>query len=193
MFTLFFFYFNCTCVPESNILKTENSIIYQVKYKSNLNELDTFWVSENDTNVFKKEEMYITRPCSNPEFTIRYNMIAPINNAYYYIYNEKQQLSTEGVSTYGYLYEGVLEKFLEFHNQKYYYYGRCGCVNTIHYMLDGRNHKTESFDKKNRLSQIRYLDKKSGDVDRIEIYKKGELKETHVYTSFKNYDVIKNK
>lgn len=60
-------------------------------------------------------------------------------------------------------------------------------------MEDGRNHKTEHFDSKKRLKKIRYFKKESSETEKIEIYKKGQLKETRIYTSFSTYHTMKAK
>ncbi|KAA1242781.1 hypothetical protein F0000_24155 [Aquimarina sp. RZ0] len=183
--------YQCNCQNEFRNSENKNSIIFKGKYKKSETETDTLWVSHNDTIVFKKEEVITTRPCSNPELSTKYNLITPINNAYYFIYNEKQQLIKEGKYTYEYTHIGATKKSGSFYNSKDYHYDSNGCVDIIYYTADGRNHKAEHFDKKNRLNKIRYFDKKSSDIEKIEIYKKGKLKETKIYTSFNKYYTIK--
>ncbi len=184
-------FINCKCQNQFRNSENKNSITSKIKYKKIKTGTDTLWVSQNDTTVFKKEELIITRPCSKPELSIRYNLITPINKAYYFIYNEKQQLIKEGKYTYEYTYRGATKKSGNFYTSKDYYYKRNECLDAIHYTVDGRHHKTEHFDRKKRLSRIRYFDKKSSDTEKIEIYKKGKLKETRIYTSFSKYYTIK--
>ncbi|NQZ36553.1 MAG: hypothetical protein HRT58_12850 [Crocinitomicaceae bacterium] len=45
-------------------------------------------------------------------------------------------------------------------------------------MDDDRHHKTAFVDRKGRLIKIQYYDKKSSNDDKIEIYRKGQLKKT---------------
>lgn len=174
--------------------KKENVSISKINYKINyLTERDTLRVFQNDPSVFKRTEDIITRPCSNPEPTIRYELINPQDNAYYLIYNDKKQLVLEGVYTPQYTYEGILYKNGDFYNSKTYSYTKNGDLDTVHYMEDGRNLKTEYFDTKIQLTKIRYLDKKSGELSRIELYKNGHLKETRTYVSFNKYTTVKAK
>lgn len=171
--------------------KKENVSISKI---NNLPERDTLRVFQNDPSVFKKTEDIITRPCSNPEpTTIRYELINPKDNAYYLIYNDKKQLVLEGVYTPQYTYEGILYNKGDFYNSKTYSYTKNGNLDTVHYMEDGRNLKTEYFDTKIQLTKIRYLNKKSGELSRIELYKNGQLKETRTYVSFNKYTTVKAK
>lgn len=171
--------------------KKENVSISKINY---LTERDTLRVFQNDPSVFKKTEDIITRPCSNPEpTTIRYELINPQDNAYYLIYNDKKQLVLEGVYTAQYTYEGILYNKGDFYNSKTYSYTKNGNLDTVHYMEDGRNLKTEYFDTKIQLTKIRYLNKKSGELSRIELYKNGQLKETRTYVSFNKYTTVKAK
>ncbi|WP_434380998.1 hypothetical protein [Sphingobacterium spiritivorum] len=158
----------------------------KVKYKSNPSESDTLWVSQHDTTVFRREEVMISRPCSNPELEERFELIKPINEAYYYIYDNNKQLIMEGK----YTYEGTEGKEGNFYNSKSYYYKTNGDVKAIHYREDGRDIKTESFDGNKRLKEIMYRDKKSGNIQKVEIYSNGKLKETRVYKSFDTYNTI---
>lgn len=176
---------------EDNSKGDESTIISKIRYKSNTNEIDTLWVSQNDTTKFKKEEILITRPCSNPELSIQYILTDPVNDAYYFIYNDKQQLIMEGKYTREYTYAEATIKEGNFYNSKDYSYRKNGSLDLIHYMKDGRNYKTEYFDRKKRLTKIRYFDKRSGNLEKIELYKNDQLKETRVYTSFSNYYTIK--
>jgi len=188
---LSFSFINCNCQTDYENQKKKNSLLLKIKYKKGNTETDTLWVSQNDTLIFEKEEVIITRPCSNPELSTRYNLLTPISNAYYFIYNEKQLLIKEGKYTFEYTHQGAIKKLGNFYNSKDYYYNGNGCLNTIHYMLNGRNYKTEHYDRRKKLNKIRYFDKKSSDTEKIEIYKNGILKETRVYTSFNNYATIK--
>lgn len=187
---LSFSFTHCNC--QTDYEKKENALLLKNKYKKGNTGTDTLWVSQNDTLMFEKEKIIITRPCSKPELSTIYNLLAPISNAYYFIYNEKQQLIKEGKYTFEYTYQGATKKTGNFYNSKDYYYNRNGCLNIIHYMVNGRSYKTEHYDRKKRLKEIRYFDKKSSDTEKIEIYKNGILKETRVYTSFYNYVTIKS-
>jgi hypothetical protein len=166
-------------------------IVSKKHFKRNASETDTLWVSQNDTTVFKQVEDIIHRPCSNPEFTIRYELINPKNGTYYYIHDNEGKLIMEGKYTKEYLYEGILYKQGNFYNSKNYYYKNSGRLQTIHYQEDGRNLKTEVFDNEKRLEEVIYFDKKSSDKTKTEIYDKGQLDETHIYTSFNNYYTVK--
>lgn len=158
-----------------------NTKIYKIKHKKNTTEIDTLWVSKNDTTVFKQEEVIIHRPCSNPELSMTYELLKPINEAYYFIYDNKKQLILEGKFTNEYIYEGIKYKNGDFYNSKSYSYDSDGALKSIHYMEDGRNKKTELFDRKKRITQITYFDKKSSDKIKVEVYDNGELKETHIH------------
>lgn len=182
---------SCVYVPDKKEEKEENIIISRIKLKKNASEPDTLWVSQNDSTVFKKEEVMTHRPCSNPKFEIRYELLKPVDQAYYYIYNDKQQLISEGKYTKEFTYEGQTSKVGNFYNVKSYYYKDNGRLKTIHFMKDGRNDKVEFYDRKRRLNSITYYDKKSSDKSKVEIYDKGKLKETRIYKSFDNYDVVK--
>ena len=166
---------------------SKNTIISKVKFKRSSAESDTLWVSQNDSTFFRKEDVLVQRPCSNPEFQIHYEMLKPINDAYYYIYNDKQQLISEGKYTQKYTYEGATKMSGNFYDEKSYYYRNNGKLKMIHYMKDGRNDKTESYDRKKRLTEITYFDKKSSNKEKVEIYDKGKLQETRIYKSFDTY------
>ena len=182
---------SCGFTTEKEYSKKENTIISKIKYIKNTAEIDTLWVSQNDSTVFRQEEVMIHRPCSNPEFSIRYELINPKVNSYYFIYNEQQQLVLEGKYTKEYTYEGATEKLGNFYNSKSYSYKSNGKLKAIHYMEDGRNSKLELYDRKKRLKEITYYDKKSSDKTKIEIYDNGQLEETRIYTSFDNYYTVK--
>ncbi|UNY99843.1 hypothetical protein MQE36_05720 [Zhouia spongiae] len=184
-------FINSSCRTGGENSQNKNTFISKVKYKSNSSEIDTLWVSQNDTTAFKREDVIITRPCSNPESAVRYDLINPVDSAYYFIYNDKQQLILEGRYSYVYTYPDAATKTGNFYNSKNYYYRKNGNLDLIHYMKDGRNYKSEHFDRKRRLTKIRYFDLKSSDIKKIEIYKKGLLKETRIYTSFDRYYTVK--
>lgn len=188
---LFFSAISCNFTTEKHSSEKENSIISKIKYKKNVSGTDTIWVSQNDTTVFKRVEEMITRPCSNPELQTFYELINPINNAYYFIYNNKKQLVTEGKYTNEYIYEDQTYKRGDFYNSKSYSYKNNGNLISIHYMEDGRNGKTELFDRKKRLTEIIFYDRKTGDRAKVEIYDKGKLEETHIYTRFDDYYTVK--
>ncbi|AYN02539.1 hypothetical protein [Chryseobacterium sp. 3008163] len=183
------FSYNITSEKENG--NKENIIISKFKHKKNASESDILWISQNDSTVFKKEEMMIHRPCSNPEFTIHYELLKPIDQAYYYIYNDKQQLISEEKYSKEYTYDGQTSKVGNFYNEKSYYYKRNGNLKTIHYMKDGRNDKVELYDNKKRLTEITYFDKKSSDKEKVEIYDKGKIEETRIYKSFDTYNTVK--
>lgn len=181
----------CHCTKSNDNSGKENMIISKNYHKSGQSDTDTLWVSQNDSTVFKKEELPMRRPESNPELYINYELIEPKDNAYYFIYNDKKQLIKEGKYTSQYTYEGIIYKQGDFYNTKNYTYKRNGNLETIHYQEDGRNLKTEYFDGEKRLTKIRYLNKKSSDIEKIEIYKNGKLKETRIYKGFNSYDTVK--
>ncbi|MBE0392215.1 hypothetical protein [Flavobacterium sp. PL002] len=157
---------------------TEQHSISKVKYKKHTLEIDTLWVSQNDTTVFKQEEIFIHRPCSKPQLVKQYQLLNPIEGAYYFIYNDEKQLIKAGKYTIEQRYEGQQNKQGNFYDSKNYNYKNNGKLAFIHYQEDGRNLKTEYFDSKKRLKSIRYLNKKSGEISKIENYKKGLLQET---------------
>jgi hypothetical protein len=170
----------------------DKEIIISMKHsKRNMCETDTLRVSQNDITVFKQVENIVHRPCSNPELTIRYELINPKDGAYYYIYDTKGKLVLEGKYTKEYLYEGIIYKQGNFYNSKKYSYQNSGKLNTIHYQEDGRNLKTEVFDNKKKLKKVLYFDKKSSNKTKVEIYTNGQLHKTHIYTSFNNYYTVK--
>ncbi|AZA77582.1 hypothetical protein EG347_08675 [Chryseobacterium sp. G0186] len=181
----------CKCTQPNDRSEKENTVISKEYHKSGQSDTDTLWVSQNDSTVFKKEEVLIQRPDSNPELSVRYELIKPKDNAYYFIYDDKKQLIKEGKYTSQYTYEGIIYKQGDFYNSKNYTYKKNGNLETIHYQEDGRNLKTEYFDSEKRLTKIRYLNKKSSDTEKIEIYKNGKLKETRIYKGFNSYDTVK--
>lgn len=150
---------------------------------------DTLWVSQNDTAVFKQVVGFVHHPCSKPKLVTYYELIQPKDSTYYFIYNSNKELILEGQ----YIVESELNKSGNFYNSKRYYYKKNGTLNSIHYQKDGRNFKTEYFDRKKRFTKIRYIDKKSEETTKIEIYKKGLLKETRIYKSFSTYCTVKAK
>lgn len=170
---------------------TKTAIISKIKLKTNNAESDTLWVSQNDASVFIREEGYITRPCSNPEFHISYSLKEPKVDAYYFIYNPEQQLVMEGKYTMMKIHPDKKEELGNLYNSKSYTYRKNGKLHYIHYMVEGRNGSTETYDRKKRLTKISYRDKKSGDTNKVEIYRKGKLKETRNYYSFSNYTTVK--
>ena len=115
----------------------------------------------------------------------------PHDGAYYYIYNDKGQLIQEGKYTARYVYEGNTIENGNFYNSKSYYYKDNGNLSSTHYQVDGRNFKTELYNRKRILTEVIYFNKKSGDKEKVEIYKNGKLKETRIYKSFDTYDTVK--
>lgn len=184
---------SCNFTKKQSTSDKQKKIISKIKLKKNQSEIDTLWVSQNDSTVFKKEEFMNARPCSKPELQTRYTLISPKDNAYYFIYDDNAKLFMEGKYTASYTYEGVTYNNGDFYNVKYYSYNDNGDLTTIHYMEDGRNLKTETYDKKKRLEKIRYIDKKSEQTTKIEFYNNGELEKTRFYTSFDQYTTVKNK
>jgi hypothetical protein len=184
---------SCKFTDRKGNAKNENTIISKIHYKINSSETDTIWVSQNDTTAFRQIEEMITRPCSNPELVKRYELLKPRNEAYYFIYNNKAQLISEGKYTNEYIYEGQTYKVGNFYNSKDYFYESNGNLDAIHYMVDGRSNKTESFDSKKRLTEVIYFNEKSSNKTKVEIYDDGELEKTHIYTSFDNYYTVKAK
>ncbi|SDJ32184.1 hypothetical protein [Chryseobacterium jejuense] len=168
-----------------------NTIISKTYVKERSHDTDTLKVYQNDTAVFRKEEMIIQHPETKPKLTVRYELINPKDGAYYFIYNGKKQLVKEGKYTAQYKYEGITYDQGDFYNSKTYFYKENGNLETIHYQEDGRNLKTEFFDRDKQLTKIRYFNKKTSDTDKIEVYKKGKLKETRIYKGFNTYNIVK--
>ncbi|NRS90337.1 hypothetical protein HNQ02_003277 [Flavobacterium sp. 7E] len=192
-FALFSFFnlFSSNFITEYSSSIKENRIISKIKLKKSKSKIDTLWVSQNDTAVFRKETALINRPCSKPKMQIYYELINPKVETYYFIYNEQNQLVIKGKYTSKYTYEGACEKKGVFYNKKKYFYKNNGNLKAIHYMEDGRNSKYEIYDSKKRLKKITYYDKKSSEKLKIEIYSHGQLKETRIYTSFDRYYTVK--
>lgn len=193
-YSLLFFIFMITCsnfTKGNDGIENNNIIISKIHYKSNTYDIDTLRVFQNDTSVFKREKGLITRPCSNPESEVRYELIDPKDGEYYLIYNSKEQLVMEGKYTSEYTYEGKTYNQGNFYNSKRYSYKKNGNLETRHYMEDGRNLKTEYYNSKRLLTEIRYLDKKTEGMTKIEIYKNGQLNKTRIYTSFNKYTTVK--
>jgi len=168
-------------------------VVQKIKYKKNTTNNDTLWVSQNDTTYFRKEKVIRSRPCSYAKLETQYELIKPLNNAYYFIYNDKKQLIFEGKYSSEYTDEGQTNKNGYFYNSKTYQYKSNGNLESIHYMVNGRSSKTELFDRKKRVSEITYYDKKTSDKAKVEIYDEGKLDETHIYTSFNNYYTVKQR
>ncbi|MEJ5105748.1 hypothetical protein [Chryseobacterium sp. MYb328] len=181
---------SCNCTKGKND-EHKNVIISKIHHKSGPKDTDTLWVSQNDSTVFRKEDVMIKYPESHPKLTVHYTLINPKNDAYYFIYNDKQQLIEEGKYTAQYTYEGISYNDGNFYNLKRYSYKKNGNLQTKHYQEDGRNLKTEFFNNDGQLTEIKYFNKKSSDIEKVEIYKKGKLKETRIYKSFNTYDTVK--
>lgn len=178
-------------IMSCNSKEPQNVIVSKVHYKPDSKIIDTLWVSQNDSTVFKREEVLTRGHHQTPEFVTKYELKDPKDGVYYLIHNNFGQLITEGRYDTEYTYEGNTTKQGNFYNSKTYYYRKNGKLSTIHYMEDGRNLKTEHYDSKKRLTKIRYIDKKSESTTKIEIYDDGILDETRVYTSFDNYYTVK--
>lgn len=170
---------------------SENTAASKTYFRKNIHDTDTLRVFQNDPAVFKKEELIVKHPETKPKLTIGYELLNPKDGTYYLIYNDKKQLVKEGKYSAQYKYEGIVYNQGGFYNSKSYLYRENGTLETIHYQEDGRNLKTEFFDRNKQLTKIKYLNKKSSDTDKIEIYKKGKLKETHIYKGFNTYYTIK--
>ncbi|WP_300675305.1 hypothetical protein [Soonwooa sp.] len=168
-------------------------IISKIKLKTNDKECDTLWVSQNDPKVFEKDTVLAGGPGQLPKERIDYVMIAPKTDAYYYIYNEYGQLDMEGKREMRYANGNYIYPTPYFYNSKSYSYRNNGRVRSMHEIRDGRSYKTEIYDRKGKIDEIIYFDKKSGNKQKVEIYDDGKLEETRVYKSFDNYDVIKAK
>lgn len=181
----------CNCTKGKNDGREKNVIISKVHHKSGPDDTDTLWVSQNDSTVFRKEEVMVKHPDSYPKFMEKYTLINPKDGAYYFVYNGSQQLIEEGKYTAQYTYEGITYKEGNFYNQKTYSYKKNGKLETKHVQEDGRNLKTEFFNNDGQLTEIKYFNKKSSDIEKVEIYNKGKLKETRIYKGFNNYDTVK--
>lgn len=154
--------------------------------------LDTLVVSQNDTLIFSRMEIMSHQPCSNPRLMPHYELKNPKDKTYYLIYNEQKQLVQEGKYTSEYASEGV-EYGAGFFNVKYYNYKKNGNLSGIHYQEDGRNVRTEIYARKNRLKEIRFIDKVSATPTKSEVYRNNKLKETRVYINYyaNKYTTIK--
>lgn len=168
----------------------EHKVIYKIHKKTGSQDKDTLWVSQNDSLVFKSEEEMQGNPGQKAKWVTRYELRHPKNDAYYFIYNDMKQLIQEGIYTAQYTTsEGEIIEG-NFYNSKSYYYKNNGKLRSIHYQVDGRNFKTELFNRKRELTEIIYFNKKSGDREKVEIYKNGKLKETRIYTAFDVYHTV---
>lgn len=168
-----------------------NKIIYRIHNKTSLQDADTLWVSQNDTTVFKSEEGMQRNPGQKAKWVTHYELKNPRNGAYYFIYNDAQQLIQEGIYTAQYTTsEGKTIEDGNFYNSKSYYYKDNGKLSAIHYQVDGRNFKTELYNRKKVLTEVIYFNKKSGDKEKVEIYENGKLKETRIYTAFDVYHTL---
>lgn len=168
----------------------KNIIISKVHYKPNSKVIDTLWVSQNDSKVFLQKEVMSGNPGQRPEPVTIYELKAPVDSAYYYIYDNEGKLFMEGRYDSEYTYEGITTDQGNFYNSKSYRYRDNGKLRSVHYMEDGRNLKTESYNRKEQLDEVRYIDKKSETTTKVEIYENGEVKKTRVYTSFDNYYTV---
>ncbi len=171
-------------------ISDEHKIIYKVHKKNSLQDIDTIWVSQNDTTVFLSEEVLQRRMHQSPQFVTQYKLRKPLDGTYYFIHNPQGQLILEGVYSARYIYEGKTLEEGNFYNSKTYYYKKNGNLNTIHYQADGRTTKIEHFDQNRQLTWITFFKKNSGDKEKVEVYKNGKLKETRIYTAFDVYHTI---
>ncbi|MFC6267836.1 hypothetical protein [Frigoriflavimonas asaccharolytica] len=165
---------------------------FQLIFAQNEGKVDTISVSQADPLVFEKITLLAHRPCQKPRLETNYYLKNPKNGAYYIIYNEEKQLTLEGTYVFNETNKGLGKDAGSFYDSKSYHYKKNGNIDFIHYQKEGRNSRTEYFDGKKRLKKIRYIDKKSGDTDKIEIYQKGKLKETRIYTAFSTYHTVKS-
>ncbi len=152
---------------------------------------DTLRVYQNDSSVFNQMDLIQHRPCSKPVVETQYRLIEPKDNTYYYIYNDKKLLVKEGEYTKYYVVDGV-KYAAGFYNVKYLFYKKNKELSVINYQEDGRNTKSEFYTGKNEIKSIRYYDKNSGEVVKLELYKNNKLKETRMVTNFyaNRYDTI---
>jgi|GEM_PF-644970 len=167
--------------------------ISKVHYKPNSKIIDTLWVSQNDTAVFIKKEIMTRNPERRPEPQTVYELKSPKDGIFYYIHDPKGLLVMAGRYDAQYIYDGIMTDNGNFYNVRYYSYRDDGRIKSIHYMEDGRNLKTETYNRKGQLDEVLYLDKKSGNTSKVEIYDNGEVKKTRVYTSFYNYYTVPGK
>jgi len=185
-FFLLLFLMSC----DTKGIEHKNVIISKVHYKPNSKIIDTLWVSQNDSKVFLQREMMSGNPGQRPEPVTIYELKAPVDGAYYYIYDNEGKLFMEGRYDAKYNYEGHTNEHGDFYNSKTYRYRDNGKLRSVHYMEDGRNVKTESYNRKEQMDEVRYIDKKSETTTKVEIYENGEVKKTRVYTSFNNYYTV---
>ncbi|WP_347217795.1 hypothetical protein [Chryseobacterium sp.] len=186
LFLLFFAIIMGGHVIKAKKISLNTGIVKAYSYNT-----DTLKVDQNDPAVFKKEELVMKYPESRPKLTTHYELLNPKDGAYYCIYNDKKQLVKEGKYSAQYTYEGITYDQGGFYNSKTYLYKKNGNLETIHYQEDGRNLKTEFFNSEKQLTKIKYFNKKSSDTDKIEIYKRGKLKEARIYKSFNTYYTVK--
>lgn len=179
---------SCDTNPNKN---KKTVITYKIKLKTNDKESDTLWVSQNDSSMFRKEEVLMRAPDRSPRSETVYQLISPKNNAYYFIYDAYGQLQTEGKYLSQFIDENGINYGGNFYDSKSYSYRKNGSVISMNQQIDGRNYKTEIYNRKEKLEEVIYYEKKSGDRQKVEIYDDGKLKETRIYRSFENYDVIK--
>lgn len=116
--------------------------------------LDTVTVNQNDTMIFNTNFDRIQRPCQRPEWNSRYEIKKPKDSTYYLIYNDKGQLTKEGLYTSCYIIDG--EQYSGFFNSKFYYYKKNGRLSRIAYQIDGRNAKTEYY-KRGKLKDTKII------------------------------------
>lgn len=152
--------------------------------------IDTLDVRQNDTCVFKKINFISTRPCRNPEFTTRYDLKKPLDNTYYIIRNDKNQIIKKGT----YKKENIIGDTTSsgFYDLKYFYYKNNKLI-TIYYTEEGRHSKTEFYDGRDMLESISYFNKKTTEGEKVEFYKNNKLVETKYYTHYygdKYYSII---
>lgn len=162
-----------------------------VRHGDSSAETDTLHVSQQDTSIFRRVEHIAARPCSKPELVQRYELIAPKDGVYYFIYNAKEQLVLEGIFSADFTYEGVSYKEGNFYHSKRYMYKKNGNLEAIYIQEDGRNKTAAFYNSKKQVISIRYFDKKSGDTEKNERYKNGRLKETRIYSSFNTYRTMR--
>ena len=170
--------------------ENENIIISKVHFKPNSKIIDTLWVSQNDSTVFAQKEVMTRNPERMPEPITVYELKEPKDGVYYYIYDREGKLFLEGRYDSKYTYDGITTNQGNFYNSKSYSYRNNGKLSSVHYMEDGRNLKTESYNRKEQLDEVRYIDKKSATTTKVEIYENGEVQKTRVYTSFDNYYTV---
>lgn len=152
---------------------------------------DTLKVYHSDTSQFLELPRFAHYPCSRPKVNMYYELINPKENTYYFVYNTKNQLSLEGKYTFRDSTAGIHSNNGGFYNARRYYYKKNGVLESMYSQDEGRNSKTEFYDKRKRITKINYYDKKSGDLSIVEIYRKGILKETRTYIGFRNYTTVK--